>query len=125
MKLTWAVISGVFCLAIAGCGSSDSSSSDPVATCNSAAEAICDKYYGCFTQAQLAASADVVGNNKADCVTKFEGESCTTEKVKCDSGQTYQPDKGTECVSQVKALSCSEFQDPNTATPAACTETCK
>ncbi len=116
----------LFFLGMTGCGSSDSgSSSDPVATCNQAMEAICSKYFGCFTAAELSASADTVGNNQDDCVTKMEAENCTTEKVKCDSGETYQPDKGSECVSQIKALSCSEFEDQSTATPAACELVCK
>jgi len=126
MRATLSLTLVVFFLGMTACSSSDSgSSSDPATACNEAEEAICSKYFGCYTPAELSASADTVGNNQADCVTKMEGASCTTEKVKCDSGQTYQPDKGNQCVSQIKALSCSEFTDPNTATPAACGQVCK
>lgn len=117
-------------LAAGGCSSSDDSSSDPVAECKKGASTICSKFFSCFSQAELDLLVDTVGNNKADCITKWEGPdqlNCTPEGVKCDSGKTYHADKASECESQFEAFSCTEFKGfatGATATPAACDAVC-
>ena len=109
---------------VPGCGSDDDSSS-PMSDCKSFYSAMCAKFYGCFTKDELAPFAEIVGNNEADCRTKWQGENCTTEKVKCDSGETYDPSAAKECISQFKSLSCDEFSSDTAATPAACDQFCK
>jgi hypothetical protein len=109
-----------------GCGSDDDDgiSSDPVGQCKDAAKATCAKFFGCFTSDELSLVAQLVGNNEADCITKFSAD-CNTEGVKCDSGETYSSSAGKECISQIKSLSCDEIKNPATATPAACDQTCQ
>ena len=114
---------------LTGCGDDDDAGSDPVALCKEGAKTICSKFYGCYTDEQLDLAAAVVGNNEADCVTKWsEDLKCTTEGVKCDSGQTYDSAKAQECLSQYKSFSCEEFTgfaSGATVKPAACDQTCK
>jgi hypothetical protein len=123
------VLLGFGILPLNGCGGSDDkggSSTDPVAQCKEAAKSICAKFFGCYSKDELTLAAQIVGNNEADCVTKFNSSfMCTTEGVKCDSGQTYDAAAGNECISQIQSLSCNEFKSDSTATPAACDETCK
>jgi hypothetical protein len=112
-----------------GCGSDDDdggSSSDPIAQCKEAAKAMCAKFFGCFSKEELSLVAQLVGNNEADCNTKFTTNfMCNAEGVKCDSGETYDAAAGKECIGQIKSLSCDEFKSDSTATPAACDQTCK
>lgn len=125
-SLTW--------LAVPGCGgggSGSGGSSDPVAQCKQLATTICSAFFGCFTKAQQEAAVDTIGDNETDCVTKWESAdelNCTTEGVKCDSGQTYHADEANECVQQFEAFSCSQFMGfaaGTTDTPAACNEICQ
>jgi hypothetical protein len=122
---------GLGLLPLNGCGDDDKdggSSSDPVALCKEAAKTLCSKFFSCYTKDRISAAAAIVGNNEADCVTKFSGSdnfNCTTEGTKCDSGDTYNAAKANECVSQFKSLSCNEITSGNVTTPAACEETCE
>lgn len=112
-------------LPLNGCGSDDDSSSgDPIAQCKEAAAAVCAKFFGgCLTDEEEAAVAAFIGNNEADCRTKFSAE-CTTEGTKCDSGEKYDSAAGRECISQIKSLSCEEALADG-AEPAACDQLCK
>lgn len=127
-KAIYLVLLGLGALPL-GCGGSDDkegTSSDPVAQCKEAAKAMCAKFFGCFSKEELSAVAQLVGNNEADCNTKFSASfMCNAEGVKCDSGETYDAAAGNECISQIKSLSCEEFKSDATATPAACDLTCK
>jgi hypothetical protein len=123
------IVLGFGLLPLNGCGSDDDggSASDAVALCKDSMKSLCAKFYSCFSKEILDAGAEFFGNNEADCVTKFSVD-CTTEGVKCDSGETYDASKGQECVSQIKSFSCSEimgFASGTTTTPAACDQTCK
>ena len=126
-KALFVVLLGLGLLPI-GCGSDDDDgvSNDPVGQCKDAAKATCAKFFGCFTNDELNLFAQLVGNNEADCVTKFsESFMCNAEGVKCDSGETYNSATGKECINQIKSLSCDEIKNPATATPAACNQTCQ
>jgi hypothetical protein len=129
-KALYLLMLGVGVLPLNGCGDDDkdSTSSDPVALCKEAAKTLCSKFFSCYSKEELDASAAFLGNNEADCVTKFSGAdnfNCTTEGTKCDSGESFHADKANECVSQFKSLSCNEITSGNVATPAACDETCQ
>lgn len=110
-------------LPLNGCGSDDSGS-DPVAQCKEIMAALCSKFFGCLSAQDLQDAAAIVGNNEADCRTKYNSQ-CTSESVKCDSGTTYHASAAKECVSQFKALSCDEFMSDTTAQPAACDQVCQ
>lgn len=120
---------GIGVLPLNACGDdNDDGSTDPVALCKETAQTLCSKFFSCYTKDELSAAAGTVGNNEADCVTKFSGAdkfNCTTEGTKCDSGETYDGGKARECVDQFKSLSCNEIKGGNIATPAACEQTCK
>jgi hypothetical protein len=118
-------------LSVVGCGGDDNNTAaDPVATCKQIASTICSKAYNCYSDAELKLAAAFIGNNQADCVTKWEGKdqlNCTTEGTKCDSGETYHSDKASECMQQYEGFSCSEFKGLATGTtvkPAACDQIC-
>jgi hypothetical protein len=126
MRITSLGLSLIAVLIIGGCGGSDdNAAATPAAACKGITTEICSKFYGCFTDEELTAAAAIVGNNEADCRTKFEGDSCSTEMLKCDSGKTYDSAKANECVTQYKSLSCAEFKNPATQTPAACDQVCQ
>ncbi len=114
-------------LIIGGCGGSDDgdSTADPASACKALVKELCSKFYGCYSDDELAAASTAVGNNETDCRTKLEGEDCGAEQLKCDSGKKYNSDKASECLSQEKSLSCSEFKNSATATPAACDQVCQ
>src|SRR5258706_11990439 len=111
-------------LAGVGCSSDDkgSATANPMDACKAVVAETCAKFFGCLTKDQLTAAAGIVGNNQADCRTKFEQNNCTEQKVKCNSGETYNSAKAQECLDQFKAFSCSEFGMGNT--PAACDAVC-
>jgi hypothetical protein len=114
---------GIF--SIVGCGGDDDkkgevNTSDPVAACKALSAEACSKIFGCFDKEILDLLASEVGNNESDCNTKLNNENCTAQAVKCDSGTSYDSAAASECLKQVKALSCDEFQDNATAAPAAC-----
>jgi ribosome-binding ATPase YchF (GTP1/OBG family) len=114
---------GIF--SIVGCGGDDDkkgevNTSDPVAACKAVSAELCSKIFSCLDQAVLDQIAEFVGNNESDCNTKINNENCSAQDVKCDSGTTYDSSAAGECLNQVKALSCKEFESDLTATPAAC-----
>jgi hypothetical protein len=112
-------------LLVGGCGGDDDEGSSPLAACKSIVQELCSKFYGCFTDAELDLVPGIVGNNEADCRTKYEGEQCSEQMLKCDSGEIYDSSKASECVSQYRSLSCNEFKNPVTPTPAACEQVCQ
>ena len=126
MKKVLATVSMLTLLAVVGCGGDDddknSSTSTPLAACKSLVAENCSKYFGCYSDAELDAASAVVGNNEADCRTKLEQQTCSEQMLKCDSGETYSSSKAAECLEQLEALSCSEFE--NGAEPAACETVC-
>jgi hypothetical protein len=104
-----------------------SSTADPVAACKKLSSTICRKFYNCFTEAELQAAAAIVGNNEADCNTKFNAD-CNPDAVKCDSGETYKPTLAQQCIDSYEAFSCDEvrgFGDGSTQVPAACDQVCQ
>ena len=114
-------------LVVGGCGGSkdDDSTADPASACKAIVKEICSKFYGCYSDAELTAAASIVGNNEADCRTKFEGDQCNDQKLKCDSGKAYNSGKASECLSQYQSLSCGEFTNTATPPPAACDQVCQ
>jgi hypothetical protein len=124
MKRILAGLSVAALLSVVACGSDkdDSSTSTPDAACKSIVAELCSKFFGCFTKDELAAAASVVGNNEADCRTKYEQQQCSSQMLKCDSGESYSSSKANECLDQFKSFSCDEFGTGNT--PAACDAIC-
>lgn len=122
------ILAGVCMLglfAVVGCSSDDKgggSAGTPEQACKTLVSALCSKFFGCFTKEEQMAAAALIGNNEADCRTKYEQEQCGAEMVKCDSGETYSSTKAQECIDQYKALSCDEVKDGTT--PAACDAVC-
>jgi len=115
-------------LAVGGCGGDDDDGTDPLTTCKAMVAEICSKFYGCLTEAQLDLLRGLqvnVGNNEADCRTGYEAQECNEQMLKCDSGETYNAANASECVSQYKSLSCDEFANSATMTPAACEQICQ
>jgi hypothetical protein len=126
MKSTLATMALFAGLVVAGCGGDDDgdATGNPITACKSLVAETCSKFWGCFTDSELALAVDIVGNNEADCRTKFEQENCTEQMTKCDSGKTFSSAKASECLSQFKALSCGEFTSTGTD-PAACEAVCE
>jgi hypothetical protein len=118
------IVTGLFTmLAAAGCGDDDdSSTADPLSACKSVVAELCSKFWGCYTDAQLKLVPAIVGNNEADCRTKYEQDRCSEQMLKCDSGESYDSAKASECLSQFKGFSCDEFGMGNI--PAACDAVC-
>lgn len=126
-KALCVVMLGLGLFPLNGCGGDDKGSSDPVELCKQAAQAVCSRIFACYSAEELDAASATVGNNEADCVTKIGGKdgfNCTTEGVKCDSGETFRADKANECIDQFQSLSCRELKSETSSTPAACEQTC-
>jgi hypothetical protein len=125
-KLLAVAAMGVGIWAFSACGGDDSSSgsiSDPVEGCKQGNEVICDKFFKCFTQAELEAAKDIIGLNAADCVTKFNAE-CTPEKQNCNAGETFHADKASECLEGFRAFTCADLKRDPIVEPAACEQVC-
>jgi hypothetical protein len=122
------ILAGVCLLglfAVVGCGSDDDKgggAGTPAEACKSLVATVCAKFFGCFTKEEQMAAAAIIGNNEADCRTKFEQDQCGAEMIKCDSGETYSSSKAQECIDQYKALSCDELKSGTE--PAACNSVC-
>ena len=125
MKFTLAMFGLFAALTVSGCGGDDEddATADPASACKSITAEICSKFFGCFTEAEQQAAAALIGNNEADCRTKFEQNQCNEQMLKCDSGKTYSSAKASECLEQYKALSCSEVSGGTS--PAACDAICQ
>ncbi len=113
-------------LSAMGCGGSDSLA--PAEACNEVASGLCDRFYACYTAAEISAAG--LPATEADCVTMLESSfSCTQQTVAntCGSGGAYHGDQASECADQVHGLACSQVRDPNfdqnTAAPA-CSKVC-
>jgi hypothetical protein len=125
MKKTLASLFVMGMFAVVGCGGDDDNAGTgtPEEACKSIMAEMCAKFFGCFSKDELALAADVVGANEADCRTKFVQDQCSSQMVKCDSGESYSSSKAKECLDQFKAFSCTEFGQGNT--PAACETVCQ
>jgi hypothetical protein len=101
MRKAFAFVCLWFC--IAGCGSSDTS--NPVAACQSLANAACNKLNSCGSLGNVTVS---------ECITAAETEaSCST--ASCPAGETFNSSGAATCVNDVNNASCPF------ATPASCT----
>lgn len=126
MKITLAAFGILAALAVSGCGDDDEEgggTGDPETACKSVMAELCAKFWGCFSDAELEAASAFVGNNEADCRTKFVQDECGEQMTKCDSGEAFSSSKASECLSQFEALSCDEFGTGNA--PAACENVCE
>jgi hypothetical protein len=124
MKKILAGLCVVGLFAVVGCGSDDDGGTGtPEAACKSIVAEACKKIFACFTKEELEAAAGIVGNNEADCRTKQEQSTCGSEMVKCDSGESYNSGKASECLDQYKSLSCNEVKSGTE--PAACDAVCQ
>lgn len=112
-------------LSAIGCGGSDSLA--PREACNAVASGLCDRFYECYTAAEI--SAAMLPTTEAACVTMFEMQfSCAQQTVDntCSTG-AYHGDQASLCADQLHGLACNQVRDPNfneaTAAPA-CAKVC-
>jgi len=99
---------GVSALA-AGCGTSSTDVSTPVAACNSFVSAGCNKASSC--------SLLTTGVTVSQCITTAEAAaSCSTRS--CPTGTTYDSAAATSCINNLNAQSCTDFG--NNVTPTGC-----
>lgn len=124
------VLRVVACLGVGllftACGSDDTGPSDAVAACKQVVHQVCQKFYSCYSSAQLAPAADLVGSNEAECETKFL--DCSPEATSCDPGKSYHSDTANTCINEFGALTCGQLMglsDGSTNTPASCDSVCR
>jgi hypothetical protein len=121
---------GLICVvfgAFTGCGSDDdetSSSASASQLCKDAANAICERFYECLSEAELAA-AGLPASSAACKSQQQEAAGCdvATESDACDGSEMYHPNEAKSCVSQVKAASCAQLRDNSDYAPA-CERVC-
>jgi hypothetical protein len=106
----------------AGCPGGDDGLT-PSAACKEAQQNLCERFYTCYTPAELASIG--FPSSEAACVTKrVADEGCDNETVAntCVGNERYHPDQAERCVEQVTGLACSQIRDPDlvleTAAPA-------
>jgi hypothetical protein len=94
------------------CGSSDTS--NPVAACNSFAQAVCNKASSCQVQGITSACA---GNLE----TAF---NCA--QAGCSSGQSFDSGAASSCINDINGLSCTDAGNDlgNGTLPSACNNVC-
>ena len=115
---------GLSSLALPACsGKSDSGTPSKTDQCQALYKVECDKVYSCFTAAELAQTTEF-GTSKADCPAALEAATPCAQLTACDSGQTYNAAKATECTNAFSAETCTTFTDPTADAPAACGEVC-
>jgi hypothetical protein len=101
----------------------------PRQACEDTAAAICERYYTCFTPAELAAAH--YPSTEAGCVTAIEQkegcEAMTRDNV-CTGNAEYDGAEAAKCSDQVVGLECSQIRDPfldvKTEAPA-CSKVCE
>jgi len=84
----------------------------PRAACEDAQAALCNRFYACFTPDELVAAG--LPSSEAACVTMFADlAGCPAQTLDnvCPSNQTYHPDRATDCIDQLGALTCSQVRD--------------
>ncbi len=102
---------------LAACSSSTVDTSTPTAACQSAASAICSRFFSC----DLAAATAAFGT-EASCTTQAENAAnCAT--IACPSGGTYSSSAAQACINAVNNLPCSDFTGGQPSQPASCTPT--
>lgn len=113
-------------LSAIGCGGSDSL--PPSEACNAVASGLCDRFYACYTAAEI--SAAMLPPTEAACVSMFETQfMCSQQTVSntCSGNGTYHGDQASLCADQLHGLACTTVRDPNfdqaTAAPA-CAKVC-
>jgi hypothetical protein len=111
-------------LGLAACGGDPT----PKEACNDLAAALCNRFYECFTAAELAAGG--FPPSEAGCTTKYQTDyGCSAQTVEntCDGNEKYHGGYADDCVDQLKGVDCSQIRDPNfdfNAAVPACDKVC-
>lgn len=85
--------------------------------CKKAAAVYCQKAFACGPDSALSSLAEEYGS-QAQCALELE-KTCAKDGP-CASEQRYHGDKANQCLTEIAALPCTQFDD----TPAACDEVC-
>lgn len=103
------VVLGIGAMSATGC----SSGSDPTAKCKEVVSANCDKLFTCFTGPTLDAIKSVYGSTADECKTKLGQQICMSGQNQnqnpCPNGTSFDSAKADSCISDYKALSCSDL----------------
>lgn len=112
-------------IGLAACGGGDPT---PKEACNDLSASLCERFYACFTAAELAAAQ--YPPTEAGCVTQYQTMlGCANQTVAntCDGNEKYHGNYAADCNDQVGGLDCSQVRDQNfdfeTAAPA-CAKVC-
>lgn len=102
-----------------GCGGSGDGASPRVA-CEEIEANICERFYACFTAAELAAANFPA--DEAACVSQMQAQKgCANQTTAnaCVGNQHYHPDQAATCANQVAGLTCGQIRDQTSSLDAA------
>ena len=102
-----------------GCGGSSDGASPRVA-CEEIEANICERFYACFTPAELAAANFPA--DEAACVSQMQAmKGCANQTTAnaCVGNQHYHPDQAATCANQVAGLTCGQIRDQTSSLDAA------
>lgn len=114
-------------VAVVGCGGGGDSAS-PRMACEDIEANVCERFYACFTPAELSA-ANFPGDEAA-CVSQMQamkGCSNQTTSNACVGNEHYHPDQAAACANQISGLTCGQIRDQTSnldAAAPACSKIC-
>jgi hypothetical protein len=116
-KVTGLVLAAIVLLPLS-CGGGGSAATTGPAACHQIEDEACDKAYACVMPADRDTDfTDQYGTSLADCKGAMETSDCANAATQCPKAN---PAKVSSCISQVKAFTCDQFNDPTVSSPADC-----
>jgi|SRR5215813_8810079 len=111
-----AIVTVLLAAALSACGG-NSSTQDPLSACKTGSDVVCNKSFQCYpTEAQ-----NLYGT-VSNCITAAEAANCTTAKLTCPAGTTFNSDNASKCIDGYRNESCTDLLNANV--PPACLQTC-
>lgn len=107
--VAWVGVTG-----LVGCGGGGDAGISPRAACEDAQANLCERFYACYTPAEIAAIG--FPSSEAACVTMLQSASgCEKQTAAnaCVGNEKFHPDQANLCVDQITGLACSQVRDPD------------
>lgn len=105
-------------IALAGCGGSSASTSDPATACKSLFTTVCNKLFQC----NPTGAAQAYGSSSACASSLSAGCNSTSGSGSCPAGTSYNASNANTCINDYGNESCADMNGG--VTPASCSKVC-